>query len=53
MTLFGLDNDKPLLADEPDEPDEPDEEEEEEEEEEVPAIEEALEEEGVEDTADA
>jgi|TARA_B110000091_G_C13605160_1_gene386366 hypothetical protein len=47
MTLFGLDNDKPLLADEPDE------EEEEEEEEEVPAMEEALEEEGVEDTADA
>ena len=53
MTLFGLDNDKPLLADEPDEPDEPEEEEEEEEEEEVPAMEEALEEEGVEDTADA
>jgi len=50
MTLFGLDNDKPLLADEPDEPDEPDEEEEEEE---VPAMEEALEEEGAEDTADA
>ena len=53
MTLFGLDNDKPLLADELDEPDEPDEEEEEEEEEEVPAMEEALEEEGAEDTADA